>query len=107
MALKHSGLGIASFVISLVAGVAEFLLSMVAGYIEMSTPGGINADDPIAGIIGLMMIAGIFGALVGVGLGIAVLFQKDRKKVFCILGLIFNSVILIALGGLMVLGMSS
>jgi hypothetical protein len=41
---RHSGFGIASFVISLVAGFAEFVLLAIAGYLESTTEGGLDED---------------------------------------------------------------
>ncbi len=102
--MKHSGVGIAAFVISIVVGVLEFFLTLLAGYMEMSTPGGISETDPMAAVLGLLLLGGLLLAFVGVGLGIGTLFQKDKKKIFGILGLIFSSVILLGMGGLMLLG---
>jgi len=88
---KHSGLGISSFVISLVGGFAMFLLFCVAGFMETTTPGGIDESSGVAVVLGL-------------GLAIGALTQKNRKKVFSILGLVFNAVVIVGTTGLIVLG---
>ena len=40
--LKHSGVGIASFVLSLLSGIGLFVLFGVAGYMESQSPGGMS-----------------------------------------------------------------
>ncbi len=103
---KHSGLGIASFVVSLLMGASEFLLIMVAGILETATPGGLNEESLAAIFIGLLVIAGLFANLAGVGLGIAGLVQRDRKKVFSTLGVVFNGMIILGLVLLLIIGAS-
>ncbi|WP_447593413.1 hypothetical protein [Aquipseudomonas campi] len=91
MEQKHSGLGIASFIISIVTGILIFLLFIVAGVIESSTPGGINEESTEAIVLGLFIILMLFINLVAIGLGIGGLCQSERKKIFAILGTIFSS----------------
>jgi len=68
--MKHSGVGIASFVISLVSGMLFFM------WISIN-------DSAILGFVALV-------------LGIADLVKKEaKKKVFAVLGIIFSSVILL------------
>lgn len=100
--LKHSGLGIASFVTSIAIGVSELTLVAIAGVLEATTPGGI--DEKSATLLGLLMIAGLVGSVVGVGLGIAGVLQKNRKKLPSILGLVINGVIILGVILLMVIG---
>jgi hypothetical protein len=87
---KHSGLGIASFVISLVAGAAIFADVVIAGVLEATTPGGMDERSPEAIFIGLGIIAFIVLDVVALGLGFAGLLQPDRKKLFAVLGAIFS-----------------
>lgn len=91
MEKKHSGLGISSFVISIITGVLMFVLIVVAGLMEVSTPGGIDENSASAMLVGLFMIALIIVDLVAVGLGIAGLAQRDRSRVFAVLGLVFGA----------------
>lgn len=88
--VRHSGLGIASFVISCVCAVLILVLLIVAGVMEMSTPGGVSEESPVVIIVGLLLIFFVFLALVGLGLGIAGLCQSERKKVFAVLGTVFG-----------------
>ena len=106
-ALKHSWLGIGSFVISLAGGFAMLLLFGVAGYLQISTPGGMDEKSMTAILIGLMLFALIGAHLVGAGLAIGGLTQKDRKKVFAVLGLVFNVLVILCTLALMALGNSA
>jgi len=101
---KHSGLGISSFVISLGGGFAMFVLFCVAGFMETTTPGGIDEKSGVAVVLGLVIFAVIAVHLLGMGLAIGGLTQKDRKKVFSILGLVFNVLVIVGTTSLIVLG---
>ncbi len=102
--LKHSWLGISSFVISIIGGFAMLLLFGVAGYMEMSTPGGIDENSAVTAVVGLLLFALIGVHLVGTGLAIGSLTQKDRKKVFAVLGLVFNVLVIFGTVALMLIG---
>ena len=91
MEQKHSGLGIASLVSSIVSGIFQFLVFCVLGAMEASTPGGINEESPGAVVGGLFLLAFLFVAFAALGLGIGGLFQKDRKKIFAVLGTVFSA----------------
>lgn len=102
--LKHSGLGIASFVLSMTVGLVVFVLIAIAGYQEMKTPGGMDENAPETMLLGLLMMGALLLNLVGVALGIAGVVQKDRKKIFGVLGLTFNLVVVLGTLGLMFVG---
>ena len=104
--LKHSGLGITSFISSLVSGVLIFLLIALAGVMEATTPGGINEESASAILVGLFLFAFLFVALVALGLGIGGLLQKDRKKVFAVLGTVFSSVTIVGTLFVMMVGLA-
>lgn len=104
MDAKHSGLGIASFIISLVAGLAILIAIVIAGIMEANTPGGIDENSPEAILLGLVLIGMMFLDLVALGLGIGALFQRDCKKIFAILGTIFSGVVVLGTAFLMVIG---
>ena len=101
---KHSGLGIASFVISLAMAFFLFLIVLAAAVIATVTRGDMPDTSPAAVIVGLVAVLGLFGCVVGIGLGIAGMFQKNRKKVFSILGLIINGLIVLGVFALIVVG---
>ncbi|QYJ90316.1 MULTISPECIES: hypothetical protein [Shewanella] len=93
---KHSGLGIAAFILSIIATLLIFGIVTVAGVMEATTPGGIDETSPEAIVVGMLIFAFIGLALVALGLGIGGLVQKQRKKIFAILGTIFSSVAILA-----------
>jgi hypothetical protein len=106
-ALRHSGLGIASFVVSMLGGPAMFLLLVVAGVMSAQAPNGQIDEKSAAAVgLGLVMIGGIIVALIGAGLGIAGVAQKGRKKVFAVLGLVFNGLIVLGVGAIIAIGLA-
>lgn len=104
--LKHSGIGIASFVISIISGFVLFVLFGIAGFMEVSTPGGIDEESAGAIIVGLFLIFFWGIAVVALGLGIAGLIQKRRKKIFAILGTVFAAATLLITLLAMALGLA-
>ena len=106
MEVKHSGVGIASFVTSIVAGVLIFLLVIIAGVLEVSTPGGMDEESIAAVLIGLFLFASLGAELVALGLGIGGLIQKDRKKIFAILGVVFSATALLITLFILFLGLA-
>lgn len=108
--LKHSGLGIASFVLALI-GILLFIVCIVAiiGTVaSMVDSSGRIADMETLENGSLLMAIGfagfgILGAailnLVGLILGIVGLVIKDRKKVFAIIGTILNGLCVLTGGG--------
>lgn len=100
----HSGLGIASAAISLVVGAGIFLDILVAGFISASSPGGMADDSPEAIIIGLMLFLFLAGAIIALALGIAGLSQKDRQKVFPVIGTVLSALIVLGGGAIVLLG---
>jgi hypothetical protein len=102
--LRHSGLGIASFILSLVVGCFLFLLVVTAGVMEVSTPGGMDENSPLTVVLGLLIIGGMFAALVAFALGVAGLFQPSRAKVFAVLGAVFSALTIAGVGVVMIVG---
>lgn len=101
--LKHSGLGIASFIIAILSGIFDFLLVAVAGLLSA---GDVLMDEtsPAAMIVGLFLIASVGVTFIGLGLGIVGVALPNRNKLFAWLGLVFNALVLIGLVGIMCLG---
>jgi hypothetical protein len=103
--LKHSGFGIASFLIAIAVGLFEFTIFVVAGVLEASQPGGMDENSPEAVLLGLAMFGGVMAAAFGGALAIAGLCQAHRSKVFAILGLILNAAVGLGVLGLIVIGL--
>jgi len=99
--VKHGGLGIASFVISVVVLILVFVLFAIAGIMKPSNPQTMSAINTI---IGLVFILLLFMGLIGIGLGVAGAVQKKSKKVFPVLGIVIGtgtlvlSLILVVIG---------
>lgn len=94
---KHSGFGIASFSIAGIALIMLILLFSISVYLNIINPDGLDEESPEALLLGLIMILDLFMVLIGTGLGIAGVVENGKKKVFSLLGLIFNGVFLILL----------
>ena len=92
--------------LAMLIGMLAVGIVVTAGVLEASTPGGIDEQSPVAIIVGLGIFAIIGLSFVGSGLGIAGLFQSNRNRVFSILGLIFNTMIIVGLVGLIVIGLT-
>ena len=106
MESKHSGVGIASFVISIAVAVLLLVTIVIAGVMEMTTPGGID-DESVGAILVGLTIMGLFGLdIVAFGLGIGRLLQKSRKRIFAVLGVIFSAGAVMLTVVLMVIGIA-
>ena len=103
-ARKHTGFGIASFVIAIAVGLAEATLIVVARIIGASNPDGIDENSPLVMGLGLGVCGGMAVAVSGLGMGVAGLCQSHRKKTFAVLGLILNGLVVAGVLFLMVLG---
>ena len=101
---NHSGLGIASFILSIGVGFLIFCTIVVAGVMQNSTPGGMDEKAPAVILVGLAIIGLVLLDVIAFGLGIAGLFQRNRKKVFAILGTIFSSLVILATILLIIVG---
>ena len=92
--------------LAMLIGMLAAGLVVTAGIVEASSPGGMDEQSPVAIIIGLGVFAIIGLSFVGSGLGIAGLFQPNRNRLFSILGLIFNALIIFGLVGLIAIGLA-
>ena len=99
----HSGLGIASFIISLAAGAALVVLLGIAGVIE-SQPGGMDEESAGAVLVGLLLALTALAHVLALGLGIAALVQAGRSNLFGVLGTVFASTGLIGTELIFLLG---
>lgn len=100
----HSGIGISSFILSLVSSVGLVATTTIAGVMENSTPGGVDEESAEAILLGLVMIGLALMLPVSAVLGLVSLFQSSRKKLFGILGLCFSLGMFILFVGLMIVG---
>lgn len=105
--LKHTGVGIASFILSLISGFMLLVLVVIAGVMEASSPEGMDEESMEAIAVGLGLIGFMFGSFLAFVLGIVGLFQSRRKKLFAILGMLFGGLTLFGVLGLMAIGLAA
>jgi hypothetical protein len=103
---KHSGFGIASFLITLAAGLLEFVFLACVGVLAVNNPAGLDENSPEVIFLGLGLLGGFFLSILGLVLGIVGLAQKNRKKAFAAIGVVFGSLILLGVGALFLLGIA-
>lgn len=101
---KHSGVGITSFVLSLLSGFGMFVMCGVAVYMAMKAPGGMADDDPMVILLGLAVIGLGMTQVFAFILGAVALFQPNRKRIFAVLGTIFSLMAMLCIVGLIILG---
>jgi mannose/fructose/N-acetylgalactosamine-specific phosphotransferase system component IIC len=90
---KHSRLGIASLIIALLA--AFIICGDVVPVFRIT--GSLTVSQIYAWIANTLTCISTLLALVGFGLGIVAVVQKNKKKVFGILGLVFNALIVLGI----------
>ena len=103
--LPHSGPGVASFILGLLSGVAVVGVLVLAGVLAMRTGGDLDEESPEALLVGGALLIALLAALVGAILGGIGLAQQHRKKLFAVIGLCFNLLVLLGAAGVLVLGM--
>jgi len=105
---KQSGWGVASFVLSLLVGLGLFLVMGCAILIVVERQGNPPPDDsPETMALGFGILACLFAAVMGGVFGLVGVLQPNRKRVFAILGLAFNGLVLLSVLGLFVLGLAA
>ncbi|CAM2952355.1 hypothetical protein MHB84_03585 [Paenibacillus sp. FSL F4-0087] len=110
--LKHSGPGIASFVIGLVSIIGYMLTLGIATMAINSTIGVVTtpiqveeiALHPAVVLASLAVLVCLILNLAGLILGVIGLILKNRKKVFAIIGTILSGVMILAFAGLIIAG---
>jgi hypothetical protein len=98
----HKGLGIASFVIGVICLITVMGLVVVAG---VATNTG-RATTEFNMIIGLAMISVVFIDLIGIVLGIFGAANRSSKKVYPVLGLVLNVLVVALFSALLIIGLS-
>ena len=94
---KHSPLGIASSIVSVIA---FGLVCVFFGYAYFLGSSGTSIASDAEAILGLALMCAVpFFTMIGLGLGIAALFQPYPNKVFGILGLVFNAILMLGFCG--------
>jgi len=103
--MKHSRLGIASFVLGV--AIILFVIFVILLFTVIATmnhrdnfwdPESLTANQRLMMMMSLTGFAVIMGHLLGVALGIAGVAQKNRKLIFAVLGLELNAGALLLIG---------
>ncbi len=100
----QSALGIASFLIGLLAGISGLSLLVVASAFEAS--GRPSAESNVAMVAGLSMIFIVMLTSFAAGLAVGGLAQTEKSRTFAVLGLIINSMLIFGLFVLVMIGMT-
>lgn len=90
---KHSGWGIASFAVGIAACLVEFSV-VVAGHVIETTNPNFVVNSPLGVFLALCVGLAIVLAFAGMGLGVAGMYQKRRKNIFAVLGMILSGLVL-------------
>ena len=98
----HSGFGIVSCVLAGLLVLLEAGGFITAGILGQSSSA---QNTSLLGLIGLAVLLGILVGLVGLGMAVAGLLQKGRKRTFAVLGLAVNAVVTLGAGVLVIVGM--
>ena len=98
---KHSRFGIASFVLSLVVGFSLIVLVLATAIHRHRNP---EVSRVFNMVLGTAMFGLFLGDLLAAALGIAAVCQKERQKVFGVLGLSFSLLIIMGTTILMIVG---
>lgn len=113
---RHSRMGIASLVIAILAIIAIVLFFIIGVSVASAEIGGdpqsfdpssIDENSPLAttfALLGLGFVGSVLLTVVGLGLGVAGLIQLRRKRLFALLGTIFNGLVVLVVIALFVLG---
>ena len=105
---RHSGVGVASFVLSILSGIGLFAVIVAAAVLQSSRPGVLNDEKSAEAIVvGAVVLGDALLALIGAGLGIACVMQREHKRIFGTLGLVFSAMVLLSVAGLFILGSMS
>jgi hypothetical protein len=102
--VRHSGLGIASFILGGVAGFLILVLFMIAGVMENNDPGIFDEAPPQVVALVVLILGCLALNLGGLVLGLIGVFQRRRSKVFPGIGIGVNAFVLLGAVGLMCIG---
>jgi hypothetical protein len=100
---KHSRLGIASFVTAMGTVVLDVLLFGLVFIWGLIAPDAVHRGSVVICTFTGGIMSGLAANVVGIVLGIIGLCRKNRKKLFAVLGLIFNLIIVVGFGVLLVI----
>ncbi|HLX94544.1 MAG TPA: hypothetical protein VKU37_02245 [Verrucomicrobiae bacterium] len=101
---KHSGIGIASFGISIAVGFLMVAVLFTAAILSAHRVQG-SPTYPGQTVVGLTAIFLMAADVLAVGLGIAAVCQTGKKRLFGILGLVFSGGTIMGTIALIIIGL--
>ena len=107
VAEKHSGVGFASYVTSIVASAGILFFYAVSAYMHVAAGGKVDEGASGAMIVGLCTTLFFVMLLISFGFGVAGLLQKNKKKTFALLGTFFSSVVFLITFIIVVIGVTT
>jgi hypothetical protein len=102
---KHGILGILAFAAAILGGFVT--VSSLATIVIMVADGDMPEDSAQAVVAGLAVLLGLGIHFAGTILGLVGLFMAGSKKLFAIIGLILNTIALLVVLGLLVIGLAA
>src|SRR5262249_48489684 len=102
--LPHSGLGIFSCLVAVAVVIFSAGLFILLTIAETWDQAGLDDDSPQAAVLFLLYMLNMSGALVGLVLGIVGAAMPNRNKLFAGLGIGANSLLLLGLIAVFVVG---
>lgn len=101
---RHSGIGIASFVVSISSGAFIFLVAAFVGVMSALELEWIKAGSAGEFILVFLLVLFAGPSLIACALGVGGVVQKNRKKIFPVLGIVISAVSIISAALIVILG---
>jgi hypothetical protein len=102
--LPHSGLGIFSCLVAVAVVFFSAGLFILFYIVEIRDQNGLDEDSPQAAVLFLLYMLDMGGALVGLVLGVVGAAMPNRNKLFAGLGIGANSLLLMGLIAIFIIG---
>ena len=102
---KNSGIGKASFILSVTVAILMLLTFFIIAIMEAKTPGGMDDSSFFMLSVGCFFILLLFADLVALGLGIGGIAKKECRKTFAAVGTSIAGATLLVVFLLIVLGL--
>jgi hypothetical protein len=99
----HSGAGMVSFAMALVAALGGVIATVLAVVLSMAVP-PVADDDPLMIVTVLVFLGSVVASFTGLVVGFVGAFQSDRNPTFGVVGLGVNAVVLLGMIVLIALG---
>lgn len=104
---RHSGMGVASFATSVVAGLLIIVCYIAIISKTVASGGTLDKHSSFAIISGMIIMALLMCDMIALGLGIAGIIEKNRKRIYAILGIIISAVMILMVISLTIVGLMS